>query len=168
MPAVLPPLVSEDVLLETETTLSVLSSMYPSPELVLPPAADSLSTLTDLPSELRGVLTLVLDGGEELLVDLILGLREGSEGQTLVVRQPSWLSNAQFRTLHESRPDAQGGEAFADDVLGLTDWVREAVPRILQEAREAEELERERKKASSAGAEVEGDEVGMDRVWFWL
>lgn len=166
-------LLPADVLQETETTLSVLASMFPEPELVLPPFAleQPLASLADLPDELRGVLTLTLDDADaapEVLIDVVLGLRVGKHGQRLLVRQPAYLSNAQFRGVLDDVSPIQGGEAFIDDVLLLSDYLREAIPTVLREAEEAAaELEAERKRAN-ANTEAEGDEIGMDRVWFWL
>ena len=171
-------------LVELDGTLAVLESMFPPPELVLPqgvdlPLADAAPGT--LPTELRAILTLELDGDERrsLILDLIFPLAPSCSlsEPTLVLRPPTWLSHAQFRQLLDGLAPAAsssvgGHEGFIDAVLDSVDHLRQAVPDLLAlAASHATALEAERlaRQADSAPeAERWGPPSNVDRVWYWL
>lgn len=82
---------------------------------------------------------------------------------SLLVKQPDWLSKAQYQALLDSLPrQSTDSDAFLDDLFEFIDHLKQAIPVLLDAA------------ALSAPSKVskepvvEGDGAGLHRVWFWL
>lgn len=86
---------------------------------------------------------------------------------SLYLRQPSWMNKGRYGELVELLPDrvesgegAEEQENVVEDVLLLVEKVRDEGVRFLPASTPEPVL--------GGGEQVDPDEMGMDRVWFWL
>jgi hypothetical protein len=170
-------------------TLELLQAMYPLPDelsLLQPPSASQLALLraivestppgplpTTLPPYIRMIIRIGIDsdagGGDEgegrysMELEVGIPLMKGIE-TSLYLRQPSWMSKGRYGELVESLPEktnhGEGEDNTVEDVLLRVEKVKEEGARYLPEKTPEPVL--------GGGYEVEPDENGMDRVWFWL
>lgn len=177
-------------------TLDMLRAMYPLPsELqVLQPSESQLSLLrifidsngpipTSLPSSLRLIIRIDIfspapqpesqlqqqqhpTNGEPFTVELEVSLPFVIDGKpTLYLRQPSWMSKSAYAEMIELLPASdrqleEGEGSVVEDVLVLAEALREEGERFTPT--------RDVEPAPTTEEEFDPDEMGMDRVWFWL
>lgn len=179
-------LLPEEVLIKILEAIELLEAMFPlpseltfadstTPALALLRASTSSADLaSSLPDDLRVIILLHLqdDLAWPLEVELVLRLRDDPASTassstttrglppTLTVRPPAWLSRSRFAELLSGLPPLEG-EEVVDDVLMLIEHLRSEGPSFIPPLT-PEPV------ANNGGVIVEPDELGIDRVWFWL
>lgn len=170
-----------EIWLEALNNVELLESMYPAELIVtqnsshwlellkslqpeLEAGQSSINALATLPEELRFLLDVLIEEKQKSLqVEIRLPLVQKMEGRRLGLKQPDWLSRGQLVSLEQSLPEeVTGSDALIDNVFALLNYLQQAVPLLLAEAPSLA------KKIKDSGLTIEGDEVGMDRVWFWF
>lgn len=172
MAALLPP----EALLAHLDTIELLKSMYPEELSILPsyrqaleemqnarPKLEANEPLSGLPSELRFMMLVALEDAEALQLEICFPLSQGFQGNRLLLKPPSFLSRKQYELLQEGITQPESEDAFVDNLLDSIDGLKSRGSKLLLEASEAS-----LSKSKDSGPVLESDDVGLDRVWFWL
>lgn len=158
-------------------TVELLQSMWPDEVSILPSYASALDQLqgarpkleadqhaSNLPDELRLNMCIALEDAKALQLELCFPLSRTLQGDQVLLKPSSFLSRKQYELLQAEVTRPEDDDAFVDSLLESVERLRtRGSELLLKEASEAA-----LSKTKGSGPELESDDVGLDRVWYWL